>query len=226
MKIITNWKEDLFTEKSLLDVYKQGFRVVGSEGCRKIVTISGVFFTLLAAANIFCGPFVSVHAIALANWGWAETGVNLSASILGFLIAGFTIFATMAKPEFFKLLAHVYYQETKLSHLKFIFFNFIFIFIHYLVFLATALTITLLFKEGYPAWEIAKEIRPEYPLLVDGMVHLTMIVMGTYFIAAMLMLKSFLWNLYQSIILAIATQDEYKKWLIQLTPQETAGDKK
>ena len=132
-----DWRDKVTNEKSLLDVYWKARKVASSRGNR--ITAVLVFVLLLA---LFCADkSYSLGLISLSDMSKivgqvGEIGFALTTAILGFLIAGFSIFSSITKPEIFAALAKLDHKETGLSRLQFIFFNFLLVFIHYLAFLA------------------------------------------------------------------------------------------
>jgi hypothetical protein len=202
------WQEEIFAEKNLWSVFRACQGITGSKSNTSII-----FVTALALTGVQIGwwyvqqgsPSPALNILTLREW--AQAGVSFAAGILGFLLAGFSIFATMTKNELFVALANIPHKKGNISRLKFIFFNFLVVFIHYLTFLAICLFIHLFLGQNAPLTKLIGAATQGHQLVVYRISSIGLVIVGTYFIAVLLMLKSFIWNLYQSVLLAIATED-------------------
>lgn len=211
------WKTVLFEEKSFWDVYVKARRITGSRFNRYLVRLCFVVLVALVVSPDFY-PWTSAPGTsALIKWvrEWADIGVSFTTSILGFLVAGFSIFATITKNELFVALANIPYRkngkETGISQFKFIFFNFIIVFIHYLAFLSACLFISLLLSEGGLITMTVSALTKELPVVQKSIASFGVVIMGSWFVSIVLMLKSFIWNLYQSVLLSIASEAELEE---------------
>lgn len=74
-------------------------------------------------------------------------GFSFSINTLGFLIAGFTIFATISKPRMMLAMMGHTNKETGLPTLKYNFFAFMQVFIAYIVFALVYLLVVLIGQE-------------------------------------------------------------------------------
>lgn len=88
---------------------------------------------LLLGINAFCLE-KDVSVILSDTRTWASMGFSFSINTLGFLIAGFTIFATISKPRMMLAMMWHTNKETGLPTLKYNFFAFMQVFIAYIVF--------------------------------------------------------------------------------------------
>ena len=145
----------------------------------------------------------------------SDVSLVFSLSVLGFLIAGFSIFASITKVDLFITLASIPYKrnetETGLNRLQFIFFNFMNVFSVYFILLAMALFVRLGYSEGSPLSIFGSFLASEYPnacMVVNIIASSVFLIILT---EALLRLKSFIWNLYQSVLLVIVTSDEIAK---------------
>jgi len=85
---------ELTSEKSLWDVYKLSRRIM--PGKTQVV----LTFLVMIALGLNAFFFVGDESRLLADVRrWSELGLDFSITTLGFLIAGFTIFATLSKPD-------------------------------------------------------------------------------------------------------------------------------
>ena len=128
--ISMSWKEELFDEKNLWQVYVRARRLTGSKFNHWATRLG----TLLILVTISYGMYFSeprlITPTDIIAWvrEWSSTGISFATSTLGFLIAGFSIFASVTNKKLFIALAHLDYRDTGVSRLKFIFFNFIVVF--------------------------------------------------------------------------------------------------
>ena len=131
-------------------------------------------------------------------------GFNYSITILGFLVAGFTIFATMTKVEIFIALTLTSHKAENVSHIKFIFYSFLRVFINHIMLLFACVSTTML-KDSSSIYLSALSIDSDVSIRIKKIgVILVFPIIGFLVINAILQLKTFVWNLYQSIIVAIA----------------------
>lgn len=206
-----SWKEELFDEKNLWQVYVRARRLTGSKFNHWATRLG----TLLILVTISYGMYFSeprlITPTDIIAWvrEWSSTGISFATSTLGFLIAGFSIFASVTNKKLFIALAHLDYRDTGVSRLKFIFFNFIVVFLHYLSFLGLCLFVKLFFGPSGPLSLIVQDAIGGCLRLEETLVLISALIIGTWFIAIVLMLKSFIWNLYQAVLLAIATEAEF-----------------
>jgi hypothetical protein len=201
---IPNWQQDLGLEKRLLHVFLASANEVGK---RRDVTITITLFVLLQI-YIFTSAFIGhvpLSGLLVAKWMQTLAGLMLGfvGSILGFLIAGFSIFATMAKPELFRTLAQIRVEGRRISEFKFIFFNFIYIFIMYVSYIFILLGILVGFTEG-PVLDFIIIVAIRIPVYVRKfLIYEAAIIFISCAAFSVLLLKSFIWNLYQSLLIVI-----------------------
>ena len=207
-----DWKERLTEDKSLSQVYRRARRVASS---RWNVSVSWLVFILLTAglvADQYCGrPLVGKWVLVSSIREVSEIGFVFTSAILGFLIAGFAIFSSITKPEVFILLAKLDHPKYQISQLQFIFFNFLIVFIHFIGFLTLSIFVKLfLFPSGLltsgvqfvfsfvPAWE-------EYIII------LVFSSLTGWLAFLLTLLKSFIWNLYQAVLVSIGVEAELRE---------------
>jgi len=203
-----DWRERETQEKSLSQVYWKA---------RKVASSRTNFFAAVFTAILFFAVIYADHRLALGLLlpGGISTiareigvlGFALTTAILGFLIAGFSIFASITRPEIFVALAQLDHKNSDLSRLKFIFFNFLFVFIHFLAFLAFSLCIQLLLpaiKNLILLPTVQAALSPTF-IWWAGAVAVSITV--GWFAFLIMLLKSFIWNIYQAVLLVIVTAD-------------------
>lgn len=210
----TDWKDEIFAQKSLWEVYRTSRSALPRP---KINT--QIFWTFVAIVGAFLvfllvdggEHFTDQDAVSFLRSAAAQ-GTSIAIGILGFLVAGFAIFASVTRAELFITLAKIPYKrdgvETGINRLQFVFFNFINVFTVYIGLLALCLSIVLLFAERSPLLVVASNTispHPLIPVLAVGSIT-GLLVMSL--VTAILKLKSFVWNLYQTVLVTIATEAE------------------
>lgn len=203
-----DWRDKVTEEKSLLDVYWKARKVASSRGNR--ITAVLAFVLLLA---LFCADkSYSLGLISLSDMSKivgqvGEIGFSLTTAILGFLIAGFSIFSSITKPEIFAALAKLAHKETGLSRLQFIFFNFLLVFIHYLAFLAFSIAIKIFLPTLESAFDLAVSHWSLSALLICWLAAIGTAIALSWLVFLIMLLKSFIWNIYQAVLVVIVTGD-------------------
>ncbi|MBO8086985.1 MAG: hypothetical protein J7D61_13180 [Marichromatium sp.] len=185
---------DLTSEKSLWDVYKLSRRILPSKFQVSIV----ITVTVLLALNSFM--LTDDNSVLLQDVRkWAEMGFNFSITTLGFLIAGFTIFATLSKPKMMLAMMDHINKETGLPTLKYNFFAFMKVFIAYILFSFLFLTIVLFGqKDGFLGNAI--ELLPHSDCIKSILIKTFYAIVGGSFVYLLLLLKSFVYNIYAIVM--------------------------
>jgi len=212
--MVDDWRDRIFAQKSLWEVYALSRRVLPRPMANDFIfwssaaILTGFFAWLIIGGRSLFGE---QEALAFLRF-CATQGISLSVGILGFLIAGFAIFANVTRAELFITLASISYKkegkETGINRLQFVFFNFINVFITYIGLLALCMLVAIGLSETSPIIKVTASTHPSRlitPLLI--LLGLT-VVLILWLIAALLKLKSFIWNLYQTVLVAIATEAE------------------
>jgi hypothetical protein len=145
-----------------------------------------------------------------------KLGISLVPSILGFLIAGFTVFVTITKPGVFSAMAKKEYAHTGQSYLKYNLSAFMLAFAHYVAYLAVCV---LLVYFGQPNGPLTRVIR----WLADGtsnpvigyelLVSASVLALASWTWYLVMLLKSFIYNVYQVVVTSVRwdLEDEMRK---------------
>lgn len=203
-----DWQDRATKEKSLGEVYWKARKVGSTRRNFGMAVFATVCFCLLTAIDRYLELGVlNLSTLKLLVGQIADIGFALTTAILGFLIAGFSIFASITRPEIFAGLAKLDHKDTGLSRLQFIFFNFLLVFIHYLAFLAMSVALKL----GLPLAPSLIEALSQYFATTEIIawwfgVGLVALLVGWLTFLIML-LKSFIWNIYQAVLVVIVTGD-------------------
>jgi len=185
---------DLTSEKSLWDIYKLSRRITTN----KVQIFIVVFVVVALSLNAFV--LQEDNLIILKNTReWAELGFSFSITTLGFLITGFTIFATLSKPKMMLAMMDHMNKETGLPTLKYNFFTFMRVFIAYILFSLVYLSIILFGQKGGFISNLL-ELIPNQQCLKVTLIKTAYVIIGSSFVYLLLMLKSFVFNIYATIM--------------------------
>ncbi|WP_200959345.1 hypothetical protein [Hydrogenophaga sp. Root209] len=157
--------------------------------------------TATAAALTFKACALTNHAdsLLIEIRTWAANGFNFSITTLGFLIAGFTIFVTVAKPGMMLAMMDHTDPETKLPTLKANLAKFMHVFIIYIACSGLYLSILLFGQNNSIVWWVIK-FTPDPLLLRDTIIVIAYVYVGTSFAYLLLTLKSFIYNIYTIVM--------------------------
>lgn len=201
--LVQNWIEDLGKEKGFVDVVRVSWSVVGNWG--DVYATVGVFIIGSAGSGLVAAwrpEYLDLSAASKLLQTWATMGVGMATSILGFLIAGFAIFATMTSRDTFVVLAKVRKRQRSISEFKFVFFNFLYVFAHYIIYLLISIfVIALCSEESVVPNAVELYEAPAPGVLALGAVICT--AFASYSLHMILILRGFIWNMYQSLLFAI-----------------------
>lgn len=193
-------REELFAEQSLLDVYRIS-RLTPANGLNVAISLT-VFF-------VCCTYCVAVgqdqkDVLTILRQVTSDA-ISFTTSILGFLIAGFTIFVT-TKPEVFFIMARTPHK-TGVNYLKYNISIFILVFIHYLCFTIACMALRVFFITKGPA-ELFLHSLPISQEAVRVVKNAGIAVVFTIFVTwlfyILMLLKSFIFNVYHVLMTGIA----------------------
>jgi hypothetical protein len=193
--MMTNWKEDLLSEKSLADAYAVSRALNRSKFNWWAYRIALVALAFVGVVWTLKGQ----HAVSFeAVLQMANTAFDLTVQILGFLIGGFAIFATISDSKLMVRLAKAPMNKTGLSVFKTIFFNFISVFYIYVITLSLAVAV----RVSASLHLIDATVLPvkAQVLTVTIINSVVFLVLGAAVVLSILRLKSFIWNIYQAYL--------------------------
>ncbi|MGV2124070.1 hypothetical protein ACQZ4R_13385 [Agrobacterium vitis] len=212
-----DWRERLLQEKDVIEVYKLANLAAYSKQNSLIFKCSFLLCAFLLGVNFyFVDSLVKFPAIVDGSRELADVGFTFSTSILGFLISGFAIFAGISKPEVLIVLAKTDHGKHNISELQFIFFNFFIVFLNYLLFLVYCILIKI---TTYPGGVLKRILDEIFLLDKSSSIAISSIIFSItlcFLVLVILLLKSFIWNLYQSVLIIILVESEIRE---RLPPQ-------
>ncbi|QJQ94824.1 MULTISPECIES: hypothetical protein [Halomonadaceae] len=185
---------DLTSEKSLWDVYKLSRRIL--PGKFQVFVVLGSVALLIANAMFFARE----ESVLLADVRkWSEMGFEFAITTLGFLIAGFTIFATLSKPKMMLAMMGHINKETGLPTLKYNFFAFMKVFIAYIAFSLVYLLIVLFGQQGGLVSNVVS-VLPHSDCIRMILIKTSYAIIGGSFVYLLMLLKSFVFNIYAIVM--------------------------
>ncbi len=206
--------EELIAEKNLWDIYCQARKLPNGNFSRKFAKPSVLFLFTLLSIYAFLSP-QTTQEMANRVREWADFGFSFSVGILGFLITGFTIFATVSKPSMFVTMAKVKHPNCELSYLKYNFFTMMNVFVIYLGFTFLCVLIKFL---APPSGLISISLNYLYSSHSTKYFELSkrilsgsgLVIVGTWIFYLLVILQSFIFNIYSMIMTAIRWEIEYE----------------
>lgn len=136
--------------------------------------------------------------------------IGIVVSVLGFILAGFTIFATISQPDMLVAMSKHRHETSGLSVLKNNFFIFMRVFIYYLIYTVLCLLIIVFGVKGGVIHKLVA-ISPISYHIEEWLVGFAYVFLygGMFFL--LMQLKSFIYNVYHSVMTAVrwkAMQDQ------------------
>ena len=139
-----------------------------------------------------------------------STGFDFATSILGFLVAGFTVFVTVTRLDMFLKMAKTEKSETGESVLKYNLSAFIVTFVHYVCYLLACLLCELVLQPNGLA-SVAYQNALTYPNLAamlpsarTSVAAVLVVGFGSWTVYLIVLLKSFIYNVYQVTTTSVA----------------------
>jgi hypothetical protein len=189
---------DITAEKSLFDVYRNIVRRLPGKRVYQLIVIL-VFAAVLTAAIASDAPLSVLSKLAR---DWSAAIFNFAATVLGILLAGFSIFSTIAGTDLVEPLATIRDPKSgRLSYLKVTAGRFMEVFIWYVLFLIFYAIVMLFGWEGGPATMLARWLSRVWGTEVARIVTaIGLSIVGAFFAKLIVVLQSFVFNVYASFM--------------------------
>ena len=198
--------DDITKEIGLLDIYKSSRSKLQKSQINIFSTLAVFVMLIVYAISSSEGSISLLEKVRK----WSELGFTFATGIMGFLIAGFTIFATVNDKNLFITMAKTIHQKSGLSYLKYNFFTLMWVFIAYLGFSIICLLVQLLGGTSGFISIIIKLIAGDNNFLIIKrfLVGIAIVAVGTYFFYVLMLLQSFIFNIYHIVMTAIRWEIE------------------
>jgi len=204
----------LFDEHSLFEIYRKAPTFFSNKFNGWFIVITSFSLTLFASLHLFCPniresfklSFVDIFAV------WSNAGSALAGTILGFLIAGFAILCTVLRPQTMIALQRLPNKRYGETELKLLFVLFIEVLVQYLALLLISILVMLIGGKSGPAALLGFYLAKIHWMIPFAILHVCFAAWGTLFVLVILTLKSFVYNLYGTLLLGIAdAADDYQR---------------
>jgi hypothetical protein len=208
--------DGVFDEKNLAQIFSLAPSFASNRFNVIITSITSLCLLLFSIAHICIPslretvryPFADTFSI------WANAGASLAGSILGFLIAGFAIICTILRPGTILNLQRLQNSRYKMSELKLLFVIFVDVFVQYLALLFWSLFVVIFGGKTGPAMMLGIFLARIHWMIPFCLLHIIFVAWGTWLVMLVLSLKSFIYNLYQSLALALVdSADDFQRGL-------------
>lgn len=197
MKIDELNSNALLAEKDLWSIYLAARKIPSS---RFNIVTTWVFLLVLVIQVYFFPQGIEAQVEIIRRY--AEFGFNAALTTMGFLVAGFTIFATLSDPDLFIKMGQKLHPETKISWLKHNFFLFVRVFIYFMIFIVLCLVIIVFgSKSGLVSSLISLSDSAARLRVVIAAVAYVTLMTGFYFI--LMQLKSFIFNMHHAVMTSL-----------------------
>lgn len=205
------WDSELFSDENFSDLFSKSSKIASSRFNRNFAIATFNLASLILFAVAWLQPSaMSEASVAKASSQFTSISFSFITSILGFLVTGFSIFATIISPETLKMLCLSRYRKNnKFSNIQFIMYNFMYVFFYYISSLLFFLLLIFFTSENSPfiALKLFSFIDDDYFFVyVYGFILCLSFSLMSYLI---MLLKSFIWNIYQSVLLIAAARVLY-----------------
>jgi hypothetical protein len=189
-------------EKSLWAIYRKARRIPSNKF--NVVTTTIVFLAACLTCWLSENDIPTTLKFVRDS---ATLSFNACLTLLGFLVAGFTIFATISNPNMLVRMGELRHGESGLSWLKYTFFSLIRAFIYFIVF--TIFCFLIIF-EGSTGGLISLLVKwSQFPHEISFAIvkiSYVLIITGQYFI--LMQLKSFIFNIYHTVMATLRWRAE------------------
>jgi len=194
--------KDLMKEKRLWDIYLASRRIPFSRF--NTITTLMVFIVLIVNSWL---TTQSISDTILVVREFSGTGLATSLSTLGFLLAGFTIFATISQPNLSLRMAEIINPESGLSYLKHNYFVFYRVFIYYLAFSIFCLFIIMFGHKG-GLISLLVLYSPYSDCVKYAVIKIAYVLLFTGYYFLIMQLKSFIFNIYHAVMTSLRWKAE------------------
>lgn len=205
--------KDLLREKSFWQVYKTSLRIPFS----RLNILAGILVGVVVAN--FGMHSGSPAGLADQLLVFSTMAFSLSIGQLGFLLAGFSFFATIADREMFCRMAEKTHSDSGLSYLKYNFFVFMRVFVEYLVFALVCLGLMVILTKSIGIRETISARLSGWPTVKHLIAAGAFGAFISCIVYLLLQLASFIYNILHVVMTSIrwALQKDYERQSTEVT---------
>ena len=190
------WITDLFTETSLWQTFVESGKFPTTP-FNHLVRVWLFPTTFLICVALFWATLDSnelLRGISAASYILA----TVTATILGFLVAGLAIFTTLSDKSILIALAKAPQKNTNVSAFKYLYYNLLRVFVIYIAVLSLSFAVQVVANMQIQIGSIeVNGLIFHLPLLWNGIILPVLIIA---FSESMLVLKTFIWNIYATFL--------------------------
>lgn len=198
--------DNLFAENSLLEIYHKAPPFFSNAFNGWTLVLTAACLSAFACVHVVSPDIRESLKIPFADTFliWANAGAVLAGTILGFLIAGFAILCTVLRPQTMIALQRIPNKRYGETELKLLFVLFVEVLVQYLTLLLVSIVAMLVGGKAGPAALLGIYLAKIHWMIPFALLHLCFVAWGTLFVMVILTLKSFVYNLYGTLLLGIA----------------------
>lgn len=189
---------ELLREKSLREIYLAA-RVIPVSRFNQAVSIA-VAVALFWYACVTPEP---LSAIATTIRVFADYSFAFATSILSFLIAGFTIYLSVTKPDLLVFLAATRNERSSLPEIKHVAFVFMRVMANFILFCLFCVAIKLFGGVNGPLSILIHSITPDPANAKLWLSRFVLAILGGGLVHLLMLLQSFVFNIYHTAMLAV-----------------------
>lgn len=190
--------DELVQERSLTEVYLVARRMPVS-WFNQLGTF--VVFALLILYGVLSDAKTSFLASRVRDI--ADYGFGFAVSMLSFLIAGFTVYLTVMKPSLILWMANIREDKSKLPWIKVTAFHFLRVMTVYVAFCLLCLVIKIFGATSGPLSSFLSWFLTDAEVSKLWIVRLSLALVGSTVIHLILLLQSFIFNIYATSMAAV-----------------------
>ncbi|WP_411386740.1 hypothetical protein [Pseudomonas sp. MPB03] len=187
----------LMDEKSLWAIYVKARRIPFSS-----FNFWTTFTVFILVVLQYCMLEISLDEKLKIVREFSSMALGVVVSVLGFILAGFTIFATISQPDMLVAMSKYRHEKSQLSFLKNNFFIFMRVFIYYLVYTVFCLLVIVFAIKGGLVHKIV-QLSPISWKITEWLVGMAYVALYTGMFFLLMQLKSFIYNVYHTVMTAI-----------------------
>jgi hypothetical protein len=198
--------EEITQEKCLYDIFKKSLRMQYNR-----FNLLVVIFAVVSLSAYCAYTDDSTYTIIRKIRWMSDMGMSFVTNILGFLVAGFTIYATITDKSLFLHMAKISHPDYKVSYLKYSIFTFMYVFIMYIAFLLFCFATRILFDSHGTVPSLLKLNHVSYKNIKFICINTLFVILGAWITYLILLLKSFAFNIYHVVTVSIRWEYELQQ---------------